>query len=249
VGVVGALVYLASSRLTLNVLKVDDPLDAFAVHGACGMWGTLAQALLANPDYSVNGSAGLFYGSGRLLGAAVVGMLAITAWSAGLSAFVFFCLKRIGYLRVDLQAELVGLDVLEHGGDISVSGFNLGVHNTGADMVAPPSPSNSRHHVYSTDGSIHGVHHHNNLLDRFASDTSAHGASSHLKLQPSNAAPLLEQHVHKPHTSKSLSVHGASIFFTGRSTLRSGEVSGIAAHNKADIGANLKQVGEQTEVV
>ena len=115
VGVVGALVYLASSRLTLNVLKVDDPLDAFAVHGACGMWGTLAQALLANPDYSVNGSAGLFYGSGRLLGAAVVGMLAITAWSAGLSAFVFFCLKRIGYLRVDLQAELVGLDVLEHG--------------------------------------------------------------------------------------------------------------------------------------
>lgn len=115
VGVVGALVYLGSSRLVLVVLKVDDPLDAFAVHGACGIWGTLAPALFANPIHSAQGHAGLFYGSARLLGAATVGMLAVIGWSACISALLFLGLKRMGYLRVDLQAELIGLDVLAHG--------------------------------------------------------------------------------------------------------------------------------------
>ena len=53
---------------------MDDPLDAFAVHGACGMWGILLSALLTTPhceDFfaGLPGRAGLFYGGGHLLGA------------------------------------------------------------------------------------------------------------------------------------------------------------------------------------
>ena len=33
-----------TSKLLIK-LKVDDPIDAFAVHGACGAWGVLAAAL------------------------------------------------------------------------------------------------------------------------------------------------------------------------------------------------------------
>jgi len=44
IGAVGALVYIGFSAL-LRVLKVDDPVDAFAVHGACGMWGVWAAFL------------------------------------------------------------------------------------------------------------------------------------------------------------------------------------------------------------
>merc|ERR1719230_1600963 len=44
IGVVGGLVFQGASSL-LKLLKVDDPIDAFAVHGACGIWGVLAAAI------------------------------------------------------------------------------------------------------------------------------------------------------------------------------------------------------------
>merc|ERR1712107_671256 len=41
IGIIGAFVYQGASSL-LRFVKVDDPIDAFAVHGACGAWGVLA---------------------------------------------------------------------------------------------------------------------------------------------------------------------------------------------------------------
>ncbi|KAH9260678.1 hypothetical protein BASA81_001145 [Batrachochytrium salamandrivorans] len=49
VGVVGGILYVSSSRFTLHVLKIDDPLDATPVHLFCGMWGIVAGAFFANP--------------------------------------------------------------------------------------------------------------------------------------------------------------------------------------------------------
>jgi len=55
IGFLGGFVYFGASKLVLNVLKVDDPLDAFAVHGACGFWGCVATALFAAPPYAYHG--------------------------------------------------------------------------------------------------------------------------------------------------------------------------------------------------
>jgi len=44
IGFIGAFVFQFSSML-LKAAKIDDPVDAFAVHGACGAWGLLAAAL------------------------------------------------------------------------------------------------------------------------------------------------------------------------------------------------------------
>ena len=68
--------------------KIDDPLDAFAVHGACGAWGVIAAALFSTDTYSKGGKGGLFYGDGDKLGVAVVFILAVSAWSATLSTAV-----------------------------------------------------------------------------------------------------------------------------------------------------------------
>merc|ERR1712187_141612 len=43
IGLLGGFVYQGSSVL-LKTLRIDDPIDAFAVHGACGAWGVLAAA-------------------------------------------------------------------------------------------------------------------------------------------------------------------------------------------------------------
>merc|ERR1719401_2619325 len=44
IGLLGGFVYQGTS-MALQKAKVDDPIDAFAVHGACSAWGTLAAAL------------------------------------------------------------------------------------------------------------------------------------------------------------------------------------------------------------
>ena len=47
IGLLSGLFYVGFSKFVLNVLRVDDPLDAVAVHGFCGFWGLLAAALFA----------------------------------------------------------------------------------------------------------------------------------------------------------------------------------------------------------
>ena len=49
-GFIGAFVYYGASKLLLK-LQIDDPLDAFAVHGACGFWGVLAVGWFGHYDY------------------------------------------------------------------------------------------------------------------------------------------------------------------------------------------------------
>jgi len=114
-GFLGGFVYLASSKIVLYVCKVDDPLDAFSVHGACGFWGVIAAALFASPDLG-SGVTGLFYGNGDLLGAGIIFLLADIAWTGGLSAMMFMGLKMANVLRVSPDVEDAGLDVSKHGG-------------------------------------------------------------------------------------------------------------------------------------
>merc|ERR1719233_165867 len=47
IGFLGGLIYFGFSRLLIR-LKIDDPLDASAVHGACGLWGLVSVGLFAS---------------------------------------------------------------------------------------------------------------------------------------------------------------------------------------------------------
>jgi len=106
--VAGVLVVLAVEFIDLK-LKVDDPVGAVAVHGVCGVWGTLAVGLFA-----VEG--GLFYGGGAgLLGVQSLGVVSIAAWTFATVSLTFFIIKKINGLRVSRQEEITGLDITEHG--------------------------------------------------------------------------------------------------------------------------------------
>ena len=57
-GFIGGCIYLASSKTVLYICKVDDPLDAFSVHGACGFWGVIALALFMPESGKLKGGIG-----------------------------------------------------------------------------------------------------------------------------------------------------------------------------------------------
>jgi len=127
VGFLGAFVYFGASKLLLYKLKVDDPLDAFAVHGACGFWGVIANALFADPVYTdgwfsgrgfepADGYKSAFFGGGKMLGSACVALFATIAWVCGLSLPMFFAMKKMGIFRVSAEVEEQGMDTSKHGG-------------------------------------------------------------------------------------------------------------------------------------
>lgn len=105
VGFCGALAHECGS-ITLKKLGVDDPLDAFAVHGCGGMTGVLLRPLLDK-----RGSAGMDDPSmGKMFGAHCLAIAVIIAWAGGLSFISFVLLRLAGVLRISEHEELDGTD-------------------------------------------------------------------------------------------------------------------------------------------
>ncbi len=109
-----------------NVLHVDDPVGAVAVHGFNGLWGTIAVGLFATPTAPECEMTGLFYGGGfKLLGIQLLGIAAILAWAAVTMTITFLIIKATIGLRVTEEEEIEGLDIKEHGLPSAYAGFSI----------------------------------------------------------------------------------------------------------------------------
>lgn len=96
-------------------LGYDDSLDAFGVHGMCGLWGALATGLFANPAINEAGK-GLFYGNPKQLWIQIISIVATAAFTAVGTLIVIYITKFItGGLRVNEETEVAGLDSSIHG--------------------------------------------------------------------------------------------------------------------------------------
>ncbi|MCW9014093.1 MAG: ammonium transporter [Gammaproteobacteria bacterium] len=93
-------VLVVFSIITLDKLKIDDPVGAISVHGTCGLLG-----LLLVP---VTNSGSTF--AGQILGAAT-----IFIWVFGVSFAVWFVLKAIMGIRVNEEDEYEGMDLVDCG--------------------------------------------------------------------------------------------------------------------------------------
>ena len=134
IGLVSGLLVVFGVWLLDNVLHIDDPVGAVAVHMMNGIWGTVAVGLFSTstvPGYSVadkagNVMTGLFYGGGfKLLGIQMIGMLATAGWTAVTITITFFIIKAVVGLRASEEEEITGLDVTEHGLVSAYSGFSI----------------------------------------------------------------------------------------------------------------------------
>ena len=99
--VAGVLVVVATQALER---VIDDPVSAVAVHGVCGVWGTLAVALFAADGFSL-----------AQLGVQAVGVGAAFLWTFPVSYALFKTLDLTMGLRIDDEVEIGGLDLHEHG--------------------------------------------------------------------------------------------------------------------------------------
>jgi len=99
IGAVGGLL-VVGSIVTLDKLKIDDPVGAISVHGVVGIWGLLA-VCFTNADAS--------------FGAQLMGMAAIFGWVFAASFAVWFVIKKTIGIRVSEEEEYEGVDISECG--------------------------------------------------------------------------------------------------------------------------------------
>jgi Amt family ammonium transporter len=108
-------------------LRVDDPVGAVAVHGICGIWGTLSIGLLATGEFGVPGQTGadlstgtvtgLFYGGGvDQLKSQVIGSVFVTLTCLVVGLPPRDAGNATPNPRVSEAGELEGIDIHEHGG-------------------------------------------------------------------------------------------------------------------------------------
>jgi Amt family ammonium transporter len=101
-------------------LKYDDSLDAFGVHGLCGILGAVLTGVFANPEINEAG-VGLLYGNPSQVWAQVVSIIITVVYSGILTVIIFYITKIFVPVRVEDEDEVRGLDEVEHG----ERGFNI----------------------------------------------------------------------------------------------------------------------------
>ncbi len=115
IGLVAGLLGFYFVAKVKHKLGYDDSLDAFGVHGMCGLWGALATGLFANPAVNAAGK-GLFYGNPKQLWIQIISIAATAAFTAVGTLIVIYITKLLtGGLRVTEETEMAGLDSSIHG--------------------------------------------------------------------------------------------------------------------------------------
>lgn len=125
IGLLAGFVCFNATQYIKRVLKIDDSLDVFPVHGVGGILGSLVVAVFASTEL------GLFSGYGFAEGITSISEQ-FTVQAIGVAAVIvftiiatFIILKVVGVLtgglRVSEEAEMQGLDVVSH----EESGYNL----------------------------------------------------------------------------------------------------------------------------
>ena len=139
VGIVAGIIVVLIVELLDLKLHVDDPVGAVAVHCGCGIWGTIAVGLFANPD-APSGLEGLFYtGNAHQLLLQLIGFVSVAAFAAITMIIVFAIIKKTHGLRVTAEEEIAGLDKTEHGLPSAYADFAMTVDKYSvipADAVA-----------------------------------------------------------------------------------------------------------------
>jgi Amt family ammonium transporter len=99
IGAIGGII-VVFSIISIDKLKIDDPVGAISVHGVVGMWGLLAVPLTND---------------GTTFGGQLAGLFTIGIWVFVVSLIVWLIIKAIMGIRVSEEEEYEGTDLSECG--------------------------------------------------------------------------------------------------------------------------------------
>jgi len=121
IGAVAGILVIVSANFVEKTLKIDDPVGASSVHGACGIWGAFSVGLFADGSYgdglnNVPGKVtGLLHGNPSQLAAQCVGIATNLAYVGSATALALWLIGKLVGNRVSSEDELSGLDIPEMG--------------------------------------------------------------------------------------------------------------------------------------
>ena len=123
IGLIAGVLVCVSVAFVENTLKIDDPVGAISVHGACGLFGVISVGLFADGKSNYGGAwngvtgsvTGLFYGDASQLVAQLVGVSTLVGFVFGFSYALNWVLDIFLGQRVSAESEVAGLDLPEMG--------------------------------------------------------------------------------------------------------------------------------------
>jgi Amt family ammonium transporter len=90
--------------------KIDESLDAWAVHGCGGVWGAIATGIFASI-----GARGLLFGNPGQLWIQIIGIMATIIYTFIITFIIAWIINKTIGLRVTIDEEYLGLDISQHG--------------------------------------------------------------------------------------------------------------------------------------
>lgn len=127
IGLAAGIVCFTATQYIKRVLKIDDSLDVFPVHGVGGILGTLMVGVLASTELGVFSGFGFAEVDGTVLSMSgqfkvqLIGVVATIAYTAIVTYVILKLVSLFTALRVTEEEEVEGLDTSSH----EEKGYNL----------------------------------------------------------------------------------------------------------------------------
>ncbi|MEJ2592585.1 MAG: ammonium transporter [Candidatus Thiodiazotropha sp.] len=117
IGLLAGIICFAATNYLKQVLKIDDSLDVFPVHGVGGILGTLLAGVFSSPSLGIFSGFGFAEGITSMGGQFKVQFIGVIATLLFTAAATYAILKAVDYLiglRVEREQEIEGLDIALH---------------------------------------------------------------------------------------------------------------------------------------
>ncbi|HJP26953.1 MAG: ammonium transporter [Arenicellales bacterium] len=117
IGILAGIVCFNATMFIKRVLKIDDSLDVFPVHGVGGALGTLLAGVFASTGlglFSGQGFADGILSMGGQLSVQAIGVVATVGYTAVATYIVLKLVDLVTGLRVSPDEEIEGLDISSH---------------------------------------------------------------------------------------------------------------------------------------
>lgn len=121
IGLLAGVVCFSATQYIKRVLKIDDSLDVFPVHGVGGILGTLLTAVFYSNSLGGLQAADEAYSIVSQLGVQAIGVIATIVWCGVITFIILKVLDSFIGLRVNEDEETEGLDLVLH----NESGYNI----------------------------------------------------------------------------------------------------------------------------